>query len=101
MRRVKVTVTLSAALVMATALSGFAGPSMAIPVDRITGIVQDWSAEQGYVVVDGVRYRTSDDLYLVDESGLPIPLSRLNIGTRVSLVEYDGVVYALALVHEE
>jgi hypothetical protein len=101
MRRVKLNVSFSAALVMAAALSGFSSPSVGHVVEQITGIVQDWSPERGYVVVDGVRYQTSDDVQLVDESGMPISLSILRIGIRVSLLDRDGVVYQIALVGED
>lgn len=101
MRRVKLTVTLSAALVMAAAVIGLASPTLASYVERVLGVVQDWSVERGFIVVDGVRYQTSEDVYLSDETGLSIPFSRLKIGARVSLLEHDGLVYEIALLQEE
>lgn len=101
MRRVRIPVSLLATVVMAATLGLSAGTGLASYVERITGVVQDWSAEGGFLVVDGVRYEFGPGIYLVDENGLSVPFSQLNVGARVSLLEHHGAVIEIALVREE
>jgi hypothetical protein len=92
---------LKVALVVTVLLGGIGMTRADVPVaPEISGTVQDWRPESGYMVVDGVRYRFGEDFVLRSDRGPGLPLESLRVGDRVRFASYDGVVEVVTLVTE-
>lgn len=67
---------------------------------EMSGAVQDWRADPGYMVVDGVRYEFGDDFLLLSEGGQPLPKDAVRVGAQVRFWSHDGVVETVILVSD-
>jgi len=82
---------IGAALLLAGSLA--AGMAVAAHLERIEGTVQFASLDNGYIVVDGIRYELTEDAYVVDARGNPAAWTRVRPGILVSLIPgSDGVM---------
>ena len=79
-----------------------APPAPVSHVPEIVGTLQDWNLGAGYVVVNGVRYRTSENATVSgvngSERGDAIVLKR---GLKAGLVTVDGNVTSIVIFPEE
>lgn len=67
---------------------------------EISGTVQDWRVDPGYMVVGGVRYEFGPDFVLLTDRGQPLPSDIVVVGDKVRFRSYDGVVETVVLVRE-
>lgn len=90
---------LMVALFVTVLLGGMGVARADVPVaPEISGTVQDWRPDSGYMVVDGVRYRFGEDFFLRSDRGPGLPLESIRVGDRVRFASYDGVVEVVTLV---
>lgn len=90
---------LVASLAVALLIGGATTTHADVPdAPEISGVVQDWRPDSGYMVVDGVRYEFGPDFVLRSDKGPGLPLDSVQIGNRVKFASYNGVVEVVTVV---
>lgn len=67
-------------------------------VERVTGVVQDWAPERGYIVLGGKRYELGEGFGVVDEAGYAVPVERVKVGALIRVTEEAGTVLEVVLL---
>lgn len=67
-----------------------------VPV--VAGVVQDWSVERSYILLDGVRYEVAADVQLSDETGQPVSSDKVVPGVFLRLQVENGIVIGIIFV---
>ena len=69
------------------------------PVPEVVGTLQDWNLGAGYVVIDGVRYKTRSDVAIMNyKGGDQTALAVLRRGRSTGLLIVDGEVTAILVL---
>ena len=91
-----------AIFVGALLLAGVSAARADVPIaPEISGVVQDWRPESGYMVVEGVRYEFASDLLVRSDKGPGLPINSVKVGDRIRFARLDGVVEAVTLVSKD
>lgn len=89
------------AFAVALLVGGMSPASADVPeAPEITGVVQDWRADPGYMVVGGVRYEFADSFVVLSEAGQPLPAELVEVGARVRFTGIGGTVDTVILLSD-
>ncbi|HRP35735.1 MAG TPA: hypothetical protein PLI48_07610 [Gammaproteobacteria bacterium] len=97
MRAGRLSVVLGA-IVIATLVSGAIPDRAHAHVPEVAGLVQEWSPDLRHLVLDGVEYALSPEFEVVDQDGRVLSAFQVSVGSRVRIVEHDGVVHTVVLL---
>ena len=64
---------------------------------EVINTLDDWNAEDGYVVVGGRRYPVNGQIDVVDRNGEPLTMDALRRGVSVGILEENGRVTKLVV----
>jgi hypothetical protein len=73
----------------------------ALAVERVTGVVQDWAPERGYIVLAGKRYELHEGFGVVDEAGYTVPIEHVKVGALIRVTLEMNAVLVIMLVQDE
>lgn len=82
------------------ALAAGIGPALAelkIEGTEIVTTLENWNADDGYIVVGGRRYPLDGAVEVVNQNGEPLALDALQRGASVGILEENGRVTKLVV----